>query len=250
MAKLSKDLAAGTLHPRETLFASGSLSSLGAELIVAADGAASVSLDVRGTSSLMLEVAGTVDGINWIPIPVRPIGQTTISYMLNTYAGFAGILIGKCSAFRQVRVRVISYVSGLAQVTLAADTAPLDDDVLSTMTTGVMTIVGAAGAAVTLSVPAPGNGMRNFITYVSINRFAAAALTASATPVTGTSTNLPGNPAFTLPADAAAQGSMITQREEFNPPLPSVSQGSSTTIILPATPNVIWRASAGYYAAP
>jgi len=181
---------------------------------------------------------------------VRPIGQTTIAYMLTTYAGFAGVLIGKCSAFRHVRVRVVGYVSGAALVTLAADTAPLDDDVLASMTAGVISAVGGAGAAVTLSVPAPTNGMRNFITYVSINRFAAAALTASATPVTATTTNLPGNPALTLPAEAAPQGSMITQREEFNPPLPSISQGSPTTIILPATPNVIWRVSAGYYVAP
>jgi hypothetical protein len=72
MAKLSKDFSAGTLHPREALVASGVLGALNSELIVAADGAASVSLDLRGTFTLSVEVAGSIDGVNWTPIAVRP----------------------------------------------------------------------------------------------------------------------------------------------------------------------------------
>jgi hypothetical protein len=250
MAKLSKDLSGGTLHPRETLMASGVLGALGAELIVAADGAASVSLDLRGTSSLTVEVAGSVDGVNWAPIPVRPIGQTTITYLLATFAGFAGVLVGKCSPFRLVRARVVTYTSGASTAVLIADTAPLDDVPVGGMTTSTATATGVAGAAVTLTLPAPGNGLRHYITSLTINRFAAAALTAGAAPLVVTTTNIVGNLAFSIEAEAAPQGSIGKWREEFGWPLAVIGQGSATTFVCPATPNVIWRATAGFFAAP
>jgi hypothetical protein len=250
MAKLSKDFTGGTLHPREALFASGSLGALNSELIVAADGAASVSLDLRGTFTLSVEVAGSVDGVNWTTIPVRPMGQTTIAYQVTSFSPFAGVLVGKCSAFRLVRARVVSYTSGAATAVLMADTAPLDDAPVGGMATSTVTVVGAAGAAVTLTVPAPPSGMRNYVTSVVINRFAAAALTAAATPTTVTTTNIAGALALSIPAEAAAQGSIDRWREDFAWPLAGNATGTATTFVCPATSNVIWRATATYFAAP
>jgi len=250
MAKISKDLAAGTLHPRETLYAAGTLATLGAEVVVAADGAASVSVDVRGTSSLQLEVAGSVDGINWTPIPVRPLASGTITYATVIFAGFTGVLIGKCSAFRLVRARVVQFSSGAATVVLAADTAPVDDSALGSITPSAITATGAAGAAVTLTIPAPGSGLRNYLTSLAVTRFAAATLTAAATPVLVTSTNVPGSMVFPIDADAAPIGTSFTWRDNWALPLASISQSTATTIVCPATTGAIWRVTAGYYVGP
>ncbi len=250
MAKLSKDLSGGTLHPREALFAVGTLGALNAELIVAADGAASVSLDLRGSFALSIEVSGSVDGVNWLPIAMRPFGQTALAYQLVAVNPFAGLLVGKCSAYRLVRARVAAYTSGAATAVLMTDTAPLDDVPPGGTTTMTATAVGAAGAAVTLTLPAPPAGLRNYITYLAINRFAAAALTAAAAPLTVTTTNIAGSLAFSVPAEAAAQGSLDRWREDFAWPLASSAMATATAFACPATPNVIWRATAAYFVAP
>ncbi len=250
MAKLSKDFSIGTLHPREALVASGVLGALNSELIVAADGAASVSLDLRGTFALSVEVAGSIDGVNWTPIALRPLGQTALAYQLVAVSPVAGLLVGKCSMFRSVRVRVVAYTSGAATAVLMTDTAPLDDVPPGGMTTMTATAVGAAGAAVTLTIPAPPAGLRNYISYLAINRFASAALTAAAAPLTVTTTNIAGSLAFSVPTEAAAQGTLDRWREDFAWPLASSALATATTFACPATPNVIWRATAAYFVAP
>lgn len=59
-----------------------------------------------------------------------------------------------------------------------------------------VTAVGAAGAAVTLTLPAAAARFHR-IAWIEIIMYATAARTGGATPVTVTSTNLPGNPAWT-----------------------------------------------------
>lgn len=255
MAKLSRDLVApvggsAIIHPRETLFVSGNIGALNAEVIVAADGCAALALDLRGTFNLTLEVSGTVDGTNWTLIPVRPINVASVSYVAAIAGSAAGTWVGKIAPFRSIRVRCTAYTSGSATTVLCADTAPLDDSLQGTITPLLVTAVGAAGAAVTLTLPAPGAGLRQYLTYLSINRFATALLTAGAAPVTVTTTNLPGTLAFSFAADAAAQGTLDRVREEYALPLAAVAQNTATTIVCPATTNVIWRVTAGYYIAP
>jgi hypothetical protein len=96
----------------------------------------------------------------------------------------------------------------------------------------------------------PGAGLRHYLTYLSINRFATALLTAAAAPVVVTTTNLPGALAFSFAADAAAQGTMDRWREDFSFPLAASAQATATTIVCPVTTGVIWRVTAGYYVAP
>ena len=73
MSKLSKDLSSGVLHPRENIFATGTLGALNAEVQAVADGAATIGLVVTGTYVGTLTVEGSIDGANWDVIPVRPI---------------------------------------------------------------------------------------------------------------------------------------------------------------------------------
>lgn len=250
MAKLSTDLRSGVLHPREAIFSTANLGSLNAETIIFADGCSTVTLDLRGTFSLTVEVAGTVDGTNWTLIPMRPINVASVLYVAAVAGTAAGTWVGQCAGYRQVRARVTAYTSGSATTTLAANSAPYDNLMFGPVAGSIGTTVGTAGAATTLTLAAPGAGLRHYLTYLSINRFATALLTAAATPVTVTTTNLPGTLAFSFPAEAAAQGTLDRWREDFAFPVASSAQNTATTIVCPATTSVIWRVTAGFYVAP
>lgn len=249
MAKLSRDLSAGNLHPRENLFATGNLGAVNAEVIADCDGSSTVSLDLRGTFSLTIQVLGTVDGTNWVLIPMR--SQTGGLFLASIVGTAAGLWMGSCNGYRRVRAVVTAYTSGAAIATLMNSGAMFDDFAKNGgITPSIGTTVGTAGAATTLTIAAPGAGLRHYITYLSINRFAAALLTAAATPVSVTTTNLPGSLAFSFAADAAAQGTIDRWREDFAYPIASSAQNTATTIVCPATTNVIWRVTAGFYVAP
>lgn len=249
MAKLSRDLSAGTINPRENLFIAGGLGALNAEVITDCDGSSTVSLDLRGTFNLSVEVAGSLDGVNWILIPVRP--QSGGQFVAAIAGTASGVWMGSCGGFRRVRARVSAYTSGAATATLMASNSLFDDFAKNgSITPSIGTTVGTAGAATTLTIAAPGAGLRHYLTYLSINRFAAAALTAAAAPVTVTTTNLPGSLAFSFAADAALQGTLDRWREDFSFPISSSAQNTATTIVCPATTNVIWRVTAGFFVAP
>jgi hypothetical protein len=249
MTKVSRDLSSGNLHPRENLFSNGILGMVGAEVLLPGDGAATVSLDLRGTFSATVEVSGSVDGANWTIIPMRPVGISANAYIAGITGSVTGIWVGKCAPFRLLRARCTAFTSGSVVATLSGDIAPLDDSLTGMITNQISTTVGASGAAVTLTLASPGAGLRQYLTYLSINRFAAAVLTASATPVTVTTTNLPGPLAFTFEADAATLGTKIPWREDFAYPVSAASQNTAVTIVCPVTTGVIWRVTAGYYIA-
>jgi len=249
MAKLSKDLESGNLHPRESLFATGTLGVLNAQVVTSCDGCATVALDLRGTFSHTVEVSGTVDGTNWILIPVR--SQLGGGYLAAVVGTTSGVWMASCAGFDKVRARVTAYTSGGSTATLVASNALFDDVAKNGgVTSATGTSVGASGAAVTLTLAAPGAGLRHYITYLSINRFAAAVLTAAAAPVTVTTTNIPTSLAFSFAADAAALGTIDRWREDFAFPIMTTTQNTATTIVAPVTTGVIWRITAGYYVAP
>lgn len=110
-----------------------------------------------------------------------------------------------------------------------------------------VTNTGASGAAVTLTIPAVASQF-HYLTLIEIRQYAVAGLTGGATPVVVTSTNLPGSPAWTfktvLPiGDTEAQIYVPTT------PLRSSVVNTNTTIVCPATTNVIWRVNVHYIAA-
>lgn len=248
--KLSTDFTASrVLHPRENLFVTGNLGSLNAEIIIDSDGSGSVMVDLRGTFSGTFEVAGTVDGTNWVPIPVRGVNIAAVGYVAAITGTAAGVWIGGCLGYRKVRLRCTAYTSGAATAYLSTSLST-DDAPQAKVTTTIGTAVGAAGAAVTLTIASPGAGLRHYLTYLAINRFATALLAAAAAPVTVTTTNLPGSLAFSFPAEAAAQGTIDRWREDFAFPIAASAQGTATTIVCPATTAVIWRVTAGYFIAP
>lgn len=251
MAKLSRDLNIGqltTLHPRENLIGTGNLAAVNAEFFVDCDGGSTFSIDLRGTFNLTVEVSGTIDGTNFsAAIPVHP--QNTPLFVTGITGSTAGIWRGECAGYRQLRVRCTAYTSGLAIATLLVSTAPriLETELLSNVTSLLVTATGAAAAAVTLTLPAPGAGLRQYVNFISISRVAAAVLTPAATPVVLTTTGLPGSLAFSLPADAAAQGTIFDKDIVFSRALAASAQNTAVTIVAPGTTGVIWRLTAGYY---
>lgn len=248
MAKFPRDIGVGNLHPRETLFISGNLGSLGSELILPADGCGSLAVDLRGTFVATFELQGSINGLDWTLIPVWPRNQVAIKPAAIITA--AGIWVGDCAPFRMIRIRCIAYTSGAPEVVILADNAPLVVSITGMVTTDLVTNVGASGAAVTLTLPSPGAGLRHYLTFLEIVRFAAVALVPSATPVTVTTTNLPGALAFTMPADNMALGATNTWRKDFAYPLAAAAQATATTIICPVTTSVISRLTCGFYVGP
>ena len=251
MAKLSRDKNTTTLHPRENLVIAGNLAALNGEIIVDTDGCNSVSIDLRGVFSMTVELSGTIDNVSWQVIAVRPVNQALVRYVAGIVGAVAGTWVAPLGApYIRVRARVPAYTSGSAAATLMASTALLDSTLQGMVTTDIVTVTAASGVIATLSLPAPGAGLRQYITYISINRIAAALLSAAATPVLVTTTNIPGALIFSIPADAAAQGTGLAIREDFTYPIASTALNTATTIVGPATTNVIWRITAGYYVAP
>lgn len=108
-----------------------------------------------------------------------------------------------------------------------------------------VTAVGVSGAAVTCTLPAVAS-VFHYIQGFRITKYAVAALTGVATPITVTSTNLPGNLAWTFPT-AQAIGTVVEYNAIAVDAFRSSVSNTATTIVCPATTNVIWRISVVYY---
>ena len=105
-----------------------------------------------------------------------------------------------------------------------------------------LTAVGAAAAAVTLTVPADGSSTASF-RYLSITLYNTLARTGVAAPVTVTTTNL-NSLAFTFPS-AGAVGTVAELKVEGSLPMRAAAAGA-VTVVCPATTSVIWRVNTYY----
>lgn len=253
MAKITRSIAALTallattadLHPRESQYNAGNLAAANAEFAVNADGCSTVSLYQAGTYNLTNIVEGTIDGFNWIAILMRPLNQASVNPLLSITGATQGAWIGKCGPFIKVRVRTTAFTAGSCSAVLICENGIADDMLFGQNIGNAVTTIGTAGAVTTLTLPSPGAGLRSRLQSLTIGRFATAALTASATPIAISSTNLPGSYAWTFAADALALGQYQSIREE-GLALSSAAQNANTVITMPATTGVIWRATATY----
>ena len=249
MAKLSKDFSTGSLHPRENIFASGALAVANAETVIDADGASTVGLVVTGTYAGTLAVEGSIDGTNWDVVPIKPVNAGGL-YVLALASAAVGRWQGPIGQFRKVRVRMTTYSSGTANVVLMADNGVTDVTALIKAADQSLTVTAATGVAATLTIPAPGAGLFQFITRILVQRHTSALLTAGTTPVLVTTTNLPGARVFSIPADAAPQGQVYSEVVEPANPLRASAANTNVTIVAPVATGVIWRITADWYNAP
>ncbi len=251
MAKISNDRKSGNRHPRENILGTGNLAAVNAEIVIDCDGCSTIGIDVRGTFVGTIVLEGTLDNFNYELIVVRAINRASTRWLVAIPNALAPAIFHATNpGYDRVRVRMSAFTSGAAIVNVLALNTILDQELIGSVTTDIVTATGAAAAAVTATLAAPGAGLRHYITYLGIVRFASAALTAGAAPVLVTSTNIPGALVVTIPAEAALQGTVDRWREDFAYPVAVSAQNTATTVVAPATPGVIWRLTVGFYVGP
>jgi hypothetical protein len=149
---------------------------------------------------------------------------------------------------RKIRVRLTPYTSGTFNVTINSDDCPsispyVRDQKAATL---MVTATGAASAAVTATLPAVA-GLRHYIDTILVSRNSSAALTAGAAPVVVTTTNLPGLPALSFGADAAAQGvDKLLELDFGGAGISALLAGTATTVVCPVLTGAIWRVNVVY----
>lgn len=115
--------------------------------------------------------------------------------------------------------------------------------------TSYATVVSTAvSLGATLTLAAPGAGLFHYITSIEITNYTGIARTGGATPVTVTTTNLTGNPAYTF-ATAAAIGTTDRFIPIMCAPVKSAAANTATTIVCPVTTGSWWRINVTYYVA-
>jgi hypothetical protein len=110
----------------------------------------------------------------------------------------------------------------------------------------ILSTTGVAGAAVTATLPAPVAGQSHKIIAVEITMYNTAARTGTATPVTVTTTNIPGTWAITFPTAGAIGTTVVYQMQVSPHEIEVVTTGAASTIVCPATASVIWRITVVY----
>lgn len=150
---------------------------------------------------------------------------------------------------KALRIRVSAYTSGNLTLWAVTDTnASLNPAAAEAdPATLCQSVTGAVNAAVTATLPAV-PGLRHVIDSVQVIRSATAALTASATPVVVTMTNLPGPPALTFGSDVAGIGIDKEVRLDCGPEgLMASAINTATTVVCPVYTGVIWRVNVLYH---
>lgn len=256
-----KNLLGDFMPHMEARTSSGSLSAVNAEVVhnVSGDASAVIFLNGTGTFNATYNVQGSPDGVNFFDLVAYPYspgsvggtlpqpGQPLVSEAVNA-ATVLRMLCVATGGLQKIRVRLTAYTSGTCAVSINSDDCPslspfVRDQKAATLT---VTATGAAGAAVTATLPAVA-GLRHYVDYIQVVRSATAALTAAATPVLVTTTNLPGAPALTFGADAGGIGVDKVLNMDFGDAgLAASAVNTATTIVCPSYVGVIWRVNVAY----
>jgi hypothetical protein len=246
------------LHPRENLRKVGSISGVGGEVLLdGCDGCNSVSIDIRGTYTVMaFELSGTINGTDFIPIPLVPKDPNQLKSVISAIpAAATGAWEADIAAYSAIRLRNTnaSTPTGTAAIVMVASNAPLSRMVVRDASFRCPTVTAAVGVAATLTLASPGAGLRHYLTRITIDRIngTATALTPSVAALNATTTNIPDSLALSIPQDALAPGTIAPIDKDFSArPIATSFQNTSTTITCSAIPGVIWRITVFYFVAP
>lgn len=223
------------------------LGAANAEALVDLNGHATMMIDLRtAAGSLTLVFEATIDGTNYFALPAYNLatGAYVISVVSTTTQNTQLAL--NVAGFRRMRVRCSAYTSGNMTVSLRATTSDFTQIVERIPATSGLTVTAAAGSAATLTIPAPGVGLFQYVDWIRIQHFAAALLTAGAVPTIVTTTNIPGTPSFNFRADATPQGTLSEVVVSNGMPIRGITTNTAITIVCPATTNVLWKVCASW----
>ena len=199
-------------------------------------------------------------GVNYAPLySIREDGTgSDSSFVLSTAAAFIRQYTAGLAGFTHFRVRVSAFTSGTVAVvinqgpflietnpSLAASSVVIGRT-LPTASDLAVSVTAAASTALTATLPAPPAGQFHYVTGITLQRYAAAALTGAAAPVVVTTTNLPGTLAWTFDT-AAAIGTSQVQAFTFASPIKSSAAATATTFVAPLFTGAIWRITITYY---
>jgi hypothetical protein len=233
------------------------LGAINAEVLIDLNGADAVNYDVRtAAGALTFLVEATLDGTNYFALPIFVINQLLGAVILVPEQYLAQVVVAttingqytvKCSGYRRVRIRVSAYTSGnitvAARASIAVTTA-YNRHIPSTLH---ITVTAAANTAATATLPAAGVGMYHYITSIVLMRNATAALAGTATLI-HTSTNLPGNPAWSVGNLMAAGGTQLDLNYSPTTPLKSLVANTATSVSMVAGgAAVLNRVNVSYY---
>jgi hypothetical protein len=112
--------------------------------------------------------------------------------------------------------------------------------------TTVVTQTAAVNTLTTATLAAAGAGLFHYITRIEIECYSTAARAGAAAPLIATSTNLPGTLSWNFQT-AGAIGTCEKYMADYASPIKSSTANTATTIVGPATANVIWKIKVYYY---
>jgi hypothetical protein len=247
-------------HP-EARTSTATLAALNAEIVhnISGDESATIYLNCTGTINATYAIDGSIDGSNFFPLLCFPYGTASLGGVVPTSGqplvseiiSAATIIRALCAAvggLQKIRVRLSSFTSGSCNVTINSDSCAslnlyVRDQKASTL---LVTATGAVSQAVTATLPAV-IGLRHYIDRIDVVRSATATLTASATPVLVTTTNINGLPILTFGSDTGGIGVDKIQSIDFGASgLATTTLGGTTTIVCPIYTGVIWRINVAY----
>jgi hypothetical protein len=229
-----------------------------ADILHNVNGDESAIVNVVGTSPVMtLEFTASIDGVNFFAAPAYclagaggTIPSAATPFITDTLAATNTLRVYavRVSQFKILRVRVSAYTSGTISLVIRSDAQrsvhPVVNDRASTSL--FVSASAAVGLTITATLPAVA-GLRHYVDFIKVTRSATAALTASATPVLVTTTNLPGSPILTFGQDVAGIGIDKELELDFGGTgLAATAINTATTIVCPAYTGVIWRVNVGY----
>lgn len=252
----------GSFMPHfESRRSTGTIGALNAEVVHNVDGDNSVIFFLNGTGTFnaTYNIQGSIDGTSYFDIPNFPVpqaclggtipqaGQPLVSEAVNA-ATVQRALCAATGGLQKVRVRLTAYTSGSCAVNINSDGCESLSPYVRNQKAATLMVstTAAVSTAATLTLPAA-TGLRHYIDRISVVRSATAALTASATPVVVTSTNIPGNPSLTFGSDVAATGVDKELVLDFGGAgIAATAIGTATTVVCPLYTGVIWRIIVSY----
>lgn len=189
------------------------LSALNAEVLMDLNGKSSLLVDVRSAAAnLTFVVEGMSDGTNYDDLHGVDVETETMVVAVTVTTTIAKRYNYNVSAYRRVRVRVSAYTSGGITVSGRAADAVYHTYARLVPSTLHVTATAAANTAATATLPAAGQGLYHYIT----------------------TTNLPGNPIWTVGNAMAAGDTKIDLHYAPTTPLKSTTANTATTIVMPA----------------
>ena len=247
----------------------GTITSATSDVVHVLDGDESCVFYLNGTATLNATyiIEGSANAVDtdsgasadWFPLlcypytpastvgPVLQASQPIYTELVNS-ASTKKLLCAAVGGLRRVRVRLTTYATGNLDVSITSDSCtPINpyvrDQKASTL---LVTAVAAAGVATSVSLPAV-LGMRHYVDFIKVTFTPTAATTASATPVTVTTANLPGAPAITVGQKACAIGEDFERVLDFGASgLAATTVGTATSVSCPAIAGVITRITVAY----